>query len=390
MLDLNPTPHAPHTQHAPHAREATRTPAPPPPCARPPSDLVWSHDTQPGIARVRLGLGLAKGFAYTGPDGKGLQQAEVLERIRRLAVPPAWEQVWICADPAGHLQATGRDARGRKQYRYHADWSAARGDTKFSAIQRFGHALPRVRREVERALAARDTPPRTRLLATLVHLLDATYVRIGNTEYTRSNGSYGLTTLRNRHADVRGDVLRLSFVGKSRVRHDVCIADARVARIVRRCRELPGHELFQYRGPDGEIHRVDSADVNAWLAQAAGERITAKDFRTWHASVLALGVILRVGGEDCNGEPASRRASRILGEVAKQLGNTVAVCRKAYVHPRVLGLLPLLQDAASRSTLVQQHWAAQPKPRRGLERAERQLLSLLDGRAPRRARAARH
>jgi DNA topoisomerase I len=352
MLDLHSTP------NTPSVRRAAPPPAPSPAllpaagsCA---SDLVWSHDTQPGIGRVRLD----KGFAYTGLDGQRLRQAAVLERIRSLAVPPAWEQVWICANPAGHLQATGRDARGRKQYRYHPDWSAARGDTKFDAMQRFGQALPRVRREVERALAARDTPPRTRLLAALVRLLDATFMRIGNTEYARSNGSYGLTTLRNRHADVRGDVLRLAFVGKGGIRHEVCIEDARVARIVRRCRELPGYELFQYRGDDGEIHRIGSADVNAWLAQAAGERITAKDFRTWHASVLALGVILRVGGEAPVDERASRTASRILGEVARQLGNTVAVCRKAYVHPKVLGLLPLLQDPASRSTLAQQHWAA--------------------------------
>lgn len=376
MLELNTMPRAaPVRQTTPAAAEAP-----------PPSDLVWSHDTQPGIARVRQ----ADGFAYTGLDGKRLKQAAVLERIRSLAVPPAWEQVWICADAAGHLQATGRDARGRKQYRYHPDWSASRGDTKFGAIQRFGQALPRIRREVERALAARDVPPRTRLLATLVHLLDATFLRIGNAEYARDNRSYGLTTLRNRHAELRGDVLRLSFVGKGGIRHEACIEDARVARIVRRCRELPGYELFQYRGPDGEVHRVGSADVNAWLAEAAGERITAKDFRTWHASVLALGVILRVSGEDCNGEPASRRASRILGEVAKQLGNTVAVCRKAYVHPRVLGLLPLLQDPAERSTLAQQHWAAQPKPRRGLQRAERQLLAMLEGRPSRRGQAARH
>jgi DNA topoisomerase I len=377
MLDMTPTP------HTPHARRVAPATAP---AASPAADLVWSHDSQPGIGRVRQ----ADGFAYTAPDGKRLQQPDALERIRSLAVPPAWEQVWICADPAGHLQATGRDARGRKQHRYHPDWSAARGATKFDALQRFGLALPRLRREVQQALAARDTPPRKRVLATLVRLLDATFMRIGNTEYARSNGSYGLTTLRNRHADVRGDVLRLSFVGKSGLRHEVCIEDARVARIVRRCRELPGHELFQYRGADGEIHRVDSADVNAWLAEATGECITAKDFRTWHGSVLALGAILRVGGEACDDEPASRRASRILGEVAKPLGNTVAVCRKAYVHPQVLGLLPLLHDSASRSMLVQQHWAAQPKPRRGLGRTERQLLSLLEGHASRRERAARH
>jgi len=224
------------------------------------SGLRWVADHEPGIRRQRRG----RGFVYLQPDGRLLRDAGQLDRIRRLAIPPAYRDVWICSRADGHLQATGRDARGRKQYRYHADWQSARGQTKFERLHQFGLALPRIRDRVRRLLAGDDAEPatRSRVLATLVRLLDTTWLRIGNTEYARSNGSFGLSTLRAQHVAVKGGELRLSFQGKSGVRHDVVLTDRRVAGVVRRCRELPGQELFRYVDGDGSTHSIDSADVN--------------------------------------------------------------------------------------------------------------------------------
>jgi len=334
--------------------------------------LRWLSDAGPGIAREPAG----DGFRYRDARGRLIRDAATLARIRKLAIPPAWQQVWISPHANGHLQATGRDARGRKQYRYHADWMAGRGQTKFDGLLRFGAVLPRLRRRVQRALAGPGEPTRERVLATLVRLLDITWLRIGNSAYARENGSFGLSTLRNRHAGVKGDAIQLSFVGKSGVRHSVSINDRRVARIVRRCRELPGQELFRYVDEQGESHALDSADVNAWLAQAAGLRVTAKDFRTWHGSVLALQLTLQAcadGAEPC-------RPQQVLAAVARRLGNTPAVCRKAYIHPRVLALGESLGDEAARRALRQQRWTA-PATRAGLNAAECQLLALLRTRA---------
>jgi DNA topoisomerase-1 len=312
----------------------TRTAASRPSAAAPaeavPPGLTWVADTQPGIRRVRHGAG----FRYVDASGRPVRDAATLARIRRLAIPPAYESVWICASPDGHLQATGRDARGRKQYRYHAVWQRERGLHKFERLGPFGRALSRIRARVQRDLAgpAPAHPTRTRVIAALVRLLDTTFLRIGNAEYARGNGSYGLTTLRCRHAGIRDAEVRLSFEGKSGVRHEARLDDARVAAVVRRCRELPGQELFQYCDADGAAHKVTSADVNDYLAEAAGTHVTAKDFRTWHGSVLAL-EFARLGGA---GDPRCATPAAVLERVAGQLGNTAAVCRKAYVHPAVL------------------------------------------------------
>jgi DNA topoisomerase-1 len=267
------------------------------------------------------------------------------------------------------MQATGRDARGRKQYRYHPEWRVARDETKFERILDFGAVLPRIRAKVARDLAApvgervlRDT-----VIAAIVRLLDTTLVRVGNDEYVRSNGSYGLTTLRNRHAQVAGHALTLRFRGKSGVVHAVSLQDRRVARVVKRCQALPGQELFQYLDADGQAHAVGSADVNDYLREASGGEFTAKDFRTWHGSVHALELWRALAPQEAtNPTPAGTR--RLLGEVAARLGNTVAVCRKAYVHPRVLALLTGEAKAGSGGSV----------PRRsGLSMPERQLLAYL-------------
>jgi len=286
----------------------------------------------PGIRRVRRN----GGFAYRGPDGRPVRDAAVLERIRRLAVPPAYADVWICPLPNGHLQATGRDARGRKQYRYHADWRLARDADKFAAMLAFGAVLPRIRRRVREDLhrPIGERPTRVVVLAALVRLLDTTLLRIGNDEYARSNRSYGLTTLRNRHAAVVGHTLRLRFRGKSGVEHDLVLEDPRLARIVRRCQAMPGQDLFEYADENGEVRCIGSADVNDYLREVSGADFTAKDFRTWHATVHALALLRRQQDD----EPGPRRANAVLAEVAAKLGNTVAVCKKAYVHPQVLEL----------------------------------------------------
>ena len=331
--------------------------------------LRWACDDVAGITREVT----PQGFRYRGPDGRRIRASATLQRIRKLAIPPAWVDVWISPHEDSHLQATGRDARGRKQYRYHVNWMAARGQTKFDSLLNFGAVLPSLRRRVQRTLAGAESPTRERVLVALVRLLDSTGMRIGNEAYARANGSYGLSTLRNRHARVEGDDLKLSFVGKSGIRHSVRISDRRVARIVRRCRELPGQTLFSYLDDEGVSHALGSADVNEWLAEAAGQRITAKDFRTWHGSVLALQLTLQA----CADEAGECRHQEVLQGVAKHLGNTAAVCRKAYIHPRVLELGRALADEADRSALRCQDWARVPAARDGLSVAERQLLALL-------------
>ena len=346
-----------------------------------PAGLVWVTDSEPGYRRVRRG----DQVHYLDTRGKRLRDEAVLARIRKLAIPPAYEQVWICAQANGHLQATGRDARGRKQYRYHPQWQQQRGDDKFEAMRGFGAALPRIRRNVQRDLAGHDghRPTRALVLATLVRLLDTTYIRIGNEEYARGNGSYGLTTLRTRHAGVSDAAVRLSFKGKSGVRHEVTLSDRRVATVVRRCKALPGQELFQYADADGGLHKVTSADVNDYLSEIAGARVTAKDFRTWHGSVMAL-EFTRLA---CTGERAPGAAKAVVAQVAARLRNTVAVCRKSYIHPKVLELGALLGDDESRSSLLGQRWtqAAANSRGRALSAAERRLLALLGPLTPRRA-----
>ena len=361
-------------------------PAPALPVAGPaavPPGLVWVTDADPGIARIRKG---EKAFDYVHADGRPVADEATLARIRKLAVPPAYEDVWICAQANGHLQATGRDARGRKQYRYHADWQVQRGEVKFESLRAFAAALPRIRARVRRDLdaPAATRPTRTRVLATLVRLLDTTFVRIGNEEYVRGNGSYGLTTLRTRHAGVRDAEVRLSFKGKSGVRHEVRLDDRRVAAVVRRCKALPGQELFQYVDEDGAVRRINSSDVNDYLAELAGLRVTAKDFRTWHGSVLGL-EFTRLAAQR---EHERGAAKQVIAQVAARLRNTVAVCRKSYLHPAVLALGAALASADLRAELLAQRWCAagaKAAHGRSLSAAERRLVALLGPAAPSRA-----
>ena len=332
-----------------------------------PPGLVYVSDDRPGIRRIRKG----DGFVYRGPDGKAIRNAAELQRIRKLAIPPAYEDVWICPDPRGHLQATGRDARGRKQYRYHPDWRLARDADKFERMLEFGAALPRIRRRVAADLAGPigAQPTREKVLATLVRLLDTTLVRVGNDEYARTNHSFGLTTLRNRHAAVSGSTLKLRFRGKSGVIHEVALEDPRVAKVVRRCQAMPGQDLFQYEDESGATHAVGSADVNDYIREASGAAFTAKDFRTWHGTVHAL----TLWAEQMAADAASRlSANQVLAEVARRLGNTVAVCKKAYVHPRVLQVLAA--ENADALTGLSEKTSGRGT---GLSASERQLLSFL-------------
>jgi DNA topoisomerase-1 len=256
-----------------------------------------------------------------------------LARIKQLAVPPAWTDVWICTDPRGHLQATGRDARGRKQYRYHARWRDIRDASKFDRVVAFGRSLPRIRRRCGRDLR-RTGLPRERVLAAIVRLLDESLIRVGNREYARDNKSFGLTTLRSRHVKVRGTEIRFRFRGKGGVEHSLGVSDARVARVVKRLQDLPGQDVFQYVDDDGERRNIDSADVNEYLQEVSGQDFTAKDFRTWTATVLAAQALHEMRQFDGDAE-ARQNVVKAIENVAARLGNTPAVCRKCYVHPAV-------------------------------------------------------
>jgi DNA topoisomerase-1 len=297
---------------------------------RPTAKLCHACDDGPGIRRLRA----RDGFRYVDDRGKRVADAATLARIRALAVPPAWEDVWICPKATGHIQATGRDAKGRKQYRYHAAWHARRGDEKFGRMGSFGRALARVRERVEADLA-RPGLPREKVLAAVVRLLDQTHLRVGNAEYRRDNGSYGLSTLLDRHVSFAPGELRLRFRGKSGVWHERAVSDPRLARIVRACRDVPGQHLFQYRDDRGAARPVGSADVNAYIRATAGGEFTAKDFRTWAGTMKAAALLAELP------PPASKAAGaravvRVVKEVAGELGNTPAVCRKSYIHPKVI------------------------------------------------------
>jgi DNA topoisomerase-1 len=292
--------------------------------------LRYVHDDRPGIERK----GSGKRFRYIHPDGTLVRDATELRRIRSLAIPPAWTNVWICPYANGHLQATGRDGEGRKQYRYHPRWRATRDETKYDRMIAFGQALPRIRARVEQDLAQTGLP-RTKVLATVVRLLETTLIRVGNEEYARENGSFGLTTLRNQHVNVEGQSVEFSFRGKSGIRHTIRVDDRRLARIVQRCQDLPGQELFQYLDKDGTPHDIDSADVNAYLQEIAGEEFTAKDFRTWAGTVLAARALQEFESFDSEAL-AKRNIVTAIESVSRRLGNTKAVCRKCYVHPAVI------------------------------------------------------
>ncbi|HEY1013139.1 MAG TPA: DNA topoisomerase IB [Herpetosiphonaceae bacterium] len=292
--------------------------------------LRYVSDGRPGIRRRRHG----SGFRYLGADGAPLKDAATLARIKKLAIPPAWTDVWICPRADGHLQATGRDARGRKQYRYHEQWRACRDETKYGRMTAFGAALPAIRRRVEADLGLRGLP-RAKVLAAAVRLLETTLIRVGNAEYARANRSFGLTTLRDRHVAVAGAKISFSFRGKSGKDHEIELSDRRLARIVSRCKELPGYELFQYLDDDGERQTIGSADVNGYLREISGQDFTAKDFRTWGGSVLACAVL--GGCPPCASESEAKKlVGAAMERVAAQLGNTPAICRRSYVHPAVI------------------------------------------------------
>ena len=292
--------------------------------------LVYSTDDEPGFRRRRKG----GRFEYLEPDGKLIRDPAVLERIRSLAIPPAWEDVWISTRARGHLQATGRDARGRKQHRYHPKWTEQRGANKFDRMGGFGAALPKIRRRVARDLR-RSGLPREKVVATIVRLLETTFIRVGNEEYARQNKSFGLTTLRGRHVDVKGSTVRFLFKGKSGVEVAAGVTDRRVASVIKRCEELPGQNLFQYIDVDGERRTVTSDDVNEYLREASGAEYTAKDFRTWAATVLALGALREAAGFE-NESEARKNVVAAIDDVARRLGHTRAVCRRSYVHPAVI------------------------------------------------------
>ena len=301
-----------------------------PPAAAKAAGLRYVHDDRPGIRREPAG----DGFRYLDAKGEAVEDETTLKRIKSLAIPPAWTDVWICPQANGHLQATGRDARGRKQYRYHPKWREVRDEVKYERMIKFGKALPQIRKEVDRALSLPGLP-REKVLATIVYLLEATMMRIGNDEYARENKSYGLTTLRNRHVKIDGSEVEFRFRGKSGVYHDVKVHDRRLARIIQRTRDLPGQDLFQYLDDDGETHTVGSSDVNDYLRTITGEDYTAKDFRTWSGTVLAAMALQEFEAVDSDAQ-AKKNVVRAIESVAERLGNTPSVCRKCYVHPAVL------------------------------------------------------
>lgn len=287
-------------------------------------------DEKPGIRRETRG----KGFRYLDPAGKVLHDPETLGRINSLAIPPAWTDVWICPDPNGHLMATGRDDRGRKQFRYHPRWREIRDETKYARMITFARVLPIIRRRVKKDLALKGLP-RNKVLATVVRLLEVSLIRVGNDEYARENNSFGLTTMRNKHVDVKGSTLRFHFRGKSGKCHDVDIHDARLAKIVEHCQDLPGQELFQFVDDDGERRDVRSEDVNEYIREISGQDFTAKDFRTWAGTVLAAMALQEFKKFDTRAQ-AKKNIVAAIESVAEKLGNTPAVCRKCYIHPHVL------------------------------------------------------
>ena len=323
-------------------------------------------------------------MVYFGTNGETIKDADILGRIKSLAIPPAWRDVWICPIAHGHLQATGIDAKGRKQYRYHPRWRAVRDETKYDRMRLFGRALPGIRARVERDLA-RSGLPREKILATIVRLLETTLIRVGNEEYARQNASFGLTTMQDRHVDVSGATLTFEFRGKSGISHTIDLTDRRLAKIVKRSQDLPGYELFQYLDEQGTRRSVDSADVNAYLKDISGEEFTAKDFRTWAGTVLAARALQEFQTFDSQAQ-AKRNVVQAIEAVAKRLGNTKAVCRKCYVHPRVIDLY---MDGSLLQTLKRRVKKELSQSLHGLPPEEAAVLALLQQRLGREERGRR-
>jgi len=334
-------------------------------------ELLYVSDQAPGISRRRAG----RGWCYREPDGGIIRDAATLARLRSLAIPPAYRDIWICPDPNGHIQASGRDARGRKQYRYHPAWRAFRDTEKFARSAIFTRALPQLRERVKSDLA-RHGLPLEKVLATIIRLMETTFIRIGNPEYARQNKSFGLTTLRNRHARITGNRVELSFMAKSGIKRQVVVRNRQLVSLVRRLRDIPGQELFQYLDEAGGRHSVGSADVNDYLRTATAEEITAKDFRTWAGTYLAVTALSARAAGDSD---AARKHSMLeaIAEVSQALGNTPAICRKCYIHPTILDahmagtLAPRLGKLVARFTA---------HPHAGLTAEEAAVLALIEER----------
>jgi DNA topoisomerase-1 len=341
--------------------------------------LRYVSDEEPGIRRRRAG----KGWSFLKPNGETVKDEKTLSRIKSLAIPPAYTDVWICPHANGHIQATGRDAKGRKQYRYHPQFREVRESTKYEHVMRFAQELPTIRAKIEEHMSLRGLP-REKVLATVVHLLETTLIRVGNDDYAKQNKSYGLTTLQNRHVKVEGSELRFSFKGKSGKTWNLQVKDRRIAKIVRACQELPGQELFQYVDEEGTRRDVTSADVNAYLREISGLDISAKDFRTWAGTVLAALALREFEGFDTQAK-AKKNVRAAIERVSARLGNTPTICRKCYVHPEVLNcylegsLLLEIKDeveAELRENLA------------GLKPEEAAVLTLLDSRLKKELAAA--
>jgi len=332
--------------------------------------LRFSSDNQLGIARAPNG----GTFIYTDPNGERVTDEATLARIKSLVIPPAWQRVWICKHANGHIQATGRDARGRKQYRYHPRWREARDTTKFHRLANFAKVLPRIRHQVQKDLAAKGMP-RRKVMAAVVRLLETTLIRVGNDEYMRQNKSFGLTTLRNRHVSVTRTKVVFSFRGKSGKQHQISLQDRQMAALVKRCQDMPGQELFVYEDDDGQPHHIGSQDVNEYLREIAQNEFTAKDFRTWAGTVLAAVALGELGAAQAQAE-AKKNIVLAIEAAAMKLGNTPTVCRKSYVHPEVINAY---LEGMTIATLEKQMKAA----RRRLKEEEIAVLTLLDQRLKR-------
>jgi DNA topoisomerase-1 len=348
-------------------------PAPPEEAARTAGlHYISTAPLPPGIRRVKSG----KGFRYLAPDGTTIRSAEEIARIRAIVIPPAWADVWICTSPLGHIQAIGRDARGRKQYRYHERWRDVRDENKYGQLVAFATMLPSIRRRVRRDLARRGLP-REKVIAVVVRLLERTMMRIGNEEYARANRSFGLTTLREHHVTIRGHALEFQFRGKSGKEHRLRVVDPRLSRIVKACQDLPGYEVFQYLDEEGKRQSVDSADVNAYLREITGADVSAKVFRTWAGTVRALAA-MRAVKRDEKKAPSARQLVEVVKTVARQLGNTPAICRKCYIHP---ALIQSFQRGELHDRLAE--LAEHPSVIRGLGADERLTLAFLSEAAER-------
>jgi DNA topoisomerase-1 len=330
--------------------------------------LHYVNDSSPGLSRRLVG----KTFQYFDANGKRVRNRDTLARINALVLPPAWTDVWICLDPVGHLQATGLDARGRKQYRYHPLWRQVRDEAKYYRLLRFGKALSRIRRRVARDLRIAGLV-REKLLATIVRLLETTLIRVGNEEYAKENASFGLTTLRNRHVKVQGAKLHFEFKGKSGIKHAIDLKDRRLAKILKSCQELPGQELFQYVDERGERHAIASEHVNDYLQTISGEDFTAKDFRTWAGTVLALQELSRLEAYESVTQ-AKRNVAAAIRSVSKRLGNTLTICRKCYVHP---ALINSYLDGSLATQLEQLLEKQARRPPARLNQHEARMLRLL-------------